>query len=131
MAGLPSDIKHHSHQEVSGQITKDSARKPVQPLQTVQHSRHTATGISDDAAKTAHDFISTTTRRMSDAQSPHSPGLTDELLQQTHVFWDSNATRRKSHSKYLPDETLPGMTDRVVEDVSVFVEAAEGEGHHD
>ncbi len=131
MAGPPTDIKDHAHQEVSGEMEKGPARKLVQPLQTTQRSPHAATGISDDAAKTAHDFISSTTRRMSDAQSPHSPGLTDELLQQTHVFWDSNATRRKSHSKYLPDETLPGMTDQVVENVAVFVEAAEGEGHHD
>lgn len=131
MAGPPTEIKDHAHQEVSAHMAKDPARKPVQPLQATQHSPHAATGISDNAAKTAHDFISTTTRRMSDSQSPHSPGLTDELLQQTHVFWDSNATRRKSHSKYLPDETLPGMTDQVVEDVSVFVDTAEGEGHHD
>ncbi|KAF7505417.1 hypothetical protein GJ744_000963 [Endocarpon pusillum] len=131
MAGPPSDMKDHTHQGVSGQMAKDPAHKPLQPLQTGQHPTHATTGISDEAAKTAHDFISSTTRRMSDAQSPHSPGLTDELLQQTHVFWDSNATRRKSHSKYLADETLPGMTDQVVEEVSVFVEAAEGEAHHD
>jgi hypothetical protein len=63
---------------------------------------------------------------MSDAQSPHSPGLTDELMQQTHVFWDSTATRRTSHSKYLPDVTSPGMTDQVVEGVFEFVEGAQG-----
>lgn len=125
MTDPPSDIKDHR------QRAKDSGRRSLQSLQTADHSAHSTTGISDDAAKTAHDFISSTTRRMSDAQSPHSPGLTDELLQQTHVFWDSNATRRRSHSKYLPDETLPGMTDQVVEDVSVFVETAEGESHND
>ena len=63
---------------------------------------------------------------MSDAQSPHSPGLTDQLMQDTHVFWDSTATRRESHSKYLPDVTLPGMTDEIIEEAIEFVDAAEG-----
>lgn len=98
-------------------MSKDTAGKRLQPLQTTDSSALSKTGISDDAAKTAHDFMMSTTRRMSDAQSPHSPGLTDELMQQTHVFWDSTATRRQSHSKYLPDVTLPGMTDQVVEGV--------------
>jgi hypothetical protein len=111
---------------MSGQLAKDSARKALQPLQSPESSAHSTTGISEDAAKSAHDFISSTTRRMSDAQSPHSPGLTDELMQQTHVFWDSTATRRTSHSKYLPDVTSPGMTDQVVEGVFEFVEGAQG-----
>ena len=127
----PSDREDQARQEGSGQMAKGSAQKKLQSLQTVDRSNHSTTGISDDTAKTAHDFISSTTRRMSDAHSPHSPGLTDELMQQTHVFWDSTATRRKSHSKYLPDETLPGITDQVVDDVSVFVEVAEGEGNND
>jgi hypothetical protein len=46
-------------------------------------------------------------------------------MQQTHVFWDSTATRRKSHSKYLPDVTSPGMTDQIVEGFSRFIEDAE------
>jgi len=125
----PSNLKEQARQEISGQMTKDSGRKALQPLQTADSSAIFTTGISDDTAKTAHDFMVSTTRRMSDAQSPHSPGLTDELMQQTHVFWDSTATRRKSHSKYLPDVTLPGMTDRVVEGVFDFVEGAEGKSN--
>jgi hypothetical protein len=52
-------------------------------------------------------------------------------MQQTHVFWDSTATRRKSHSKHLPDVTLPGMTDHVVEGVLEFVEGTEGKSNND
>jgi hypothetical protein len=115
-----------ARQEISGQKTKESARNALQHLHTADSGPSSTTGISDDTAKTAHDFMTSTTRRMSDAQSPHSPGLTDELMQQTHVFWDSTATRRKSHSKYLPDVTLPGMTDQVVEGVLEFVEGTEG-----
>jgi len=65
------------------------------------------------------------TRRLSDAQSPRSPGLTDQLIHDTHVFWDSTATRRESHSRYLPDVTVPGMTDEVVEEAVEFVEGVE------
>lgn len=118
-------------QEISGRMTKESARNTLQPLHTADSVGPSTTGISDDAAKTAHDFMASTTRRMSDAQSPHSPGLTDELMQQTHVFWDATATRRKSHSKHLPDVTLPGMTDQVVEGVLEFVEGTEGKSNND
>ena len=120
-----------ARQEISGQMTKESARNALQPLHTADSAAPSTTGISDDTAKTAHDFMASTIRRMSDAQSPHSPGLTDELMQQTHVFWDATATRRKSHSKYLPDVTLPGMTDQVVEGVLEFVEGTEGKSNND
>jgi hypothetical protein len=120
-----------ARQDISGQMTKESGRHALQPLQTADSAAPSTTGISDDTAQTAHDFMASTTRRMSDAQSPHSPGLTDELLQQTHVFWDATATRRKSHSKYLPDVTLPGMTDQVVEGVLEFVEGTEGKSNND
>jgi len=122
----PSDLKDQAPQEMSGQLGKDPARKALQPLKTTRPSADSTTGISEETAQTAHDFMLSTTRRMSDAQSPHSPGLTDELMQQTHVFWDSTATRRKSHSKHLPDVTLPGMTDQVVQGMVEFVEVAEG-----
>ena len=112
-------------------MTKESVRNALQPLHTADSAAPSTTGISDDTAKTAHDFMASTIRRMSDAQSPHSPGLTDELMQQTHVFWDATATRRKSHSKYLPDVTLPGMTDQVVEGVLEFVEGTEGKSNND
>ena len=120
-----------ARQQISGQMTKESGRNVLQPLQTADSTHPSTTGISDDTAKTAHDFMASTTRRMSDAQSPHSPGLTDELMQQTHVFWDATATRRKSHSKHLPDVTLPGMTDQVVEGVLEFVEGSEGKSNND
>lgn len=125
MASPPADIKSKD---------QTSTHKPLQPLRTapnpqhpIHHRRTSTTGITDDTAQTAHDFVSSTTRRLSDAQSPHSPGLTDELMQQTHTFWDSTATRRKSHSKYLPDGTVPGMTDQVVGAVGDFVKVTEGE----
>jgi hypothetical protein len=103
--------------------------QPLQAPTTDQPTSHrrSSSGISDDAAKQAHDFLTGSMRRMSDAQSPHSPGLNDELVKQTHVFWDSTATRRESHSKYLPDVTLPGMTDEVVEEALEFIEGTEGE----
>jgi hypothetical protein len=127
----PSDLKGQAPQETSGQMAKDATRKALQPLHTAGSSADSATGISEETAQTAHDFMLSTTRRMSDAQSPHSPGLTDELMQQTHVFWDSTATRRKSHSKHLPDVTLPGMTDQVVQGMVEFVEGAEGKSNND
>jgi hypothetical protein len=128
MPAPPSDLKDQAPPEISGQLAQGASRKALQPLQPLQTAavHSTTTGISKDTAQTAHDFMSSTTRRMSDAQSPHSPGLTDELMQQTHVFWDSTATRRKSHSKHLPDVTLPGMTDQVVQGMVEFVETAEG-----
>jgi hypothetical protein len=125
MSVSPSDLKDQAAPQSSGQMAKDHGRKALNPLQTTDPSAHHTTGISDDTVKTAHDFMASTTRRMSDAHSPHSPGLTDELMQQTHVFWDSTATRRKSHSKHLPDVTLPGMTDQVVEGMSDFAEVFE------
>lgn len=132
MPAPPTNLKDPAPQEMSGHHgVQDAAGKTLPPLRTTAAaaatpSGHATTGISEDAAQTAYDFMRSTTRRMSDAQSPHSPGLTDELMQQTHVFWDSTATRRKSHSKYLPDVTLPGMTDRVVQGMVDFVETAEG-----
>lgn len=125
----PSNLKEQAGQEVSGQMSKNTARHGLKPLQTTDSSALSTTGISDDVAKTAHDFMTSTTRRMSDAQSPHSPGLTNELMQQTHVFWNSTATRRESHSKYLPDVTSPGITDQVVEGVFDFTEEAEGKSN--
>src|SRR2546423_5414152 len=102
MADPPTNLKDPARQEMSGQRVEEPTRKTLQPLHTATSpTAHSTTGISEDAAQTAQDFMRSTTRRMSDAQSPHSPGLTDELMQQTHVFWDSTATRRKSHSKYL------------------------------
>jgi hypothetical protein len=124
MSSPPTNLKDQVQPKTLDQMAKGPAGKPLQSLQT-PHRPH-PTGISDESAKEAHDFMQSTTRRMSDSQSAHSPGLTDELVQQNHVFWDSNATRRKSHSKYLPDVTLPGMTDEVIEGVLEFEEAAEG-----
>ena len=126
-----SNFGEQPQQEIPGQMTKDQSRQRLQPLQTGASPGPSTTGISDDAAQTAHDFITKTTRRMSDSQSPRSPGLTDELMQQTHMFWDSTATRRMSHSKHLPDVTSPGMTDQVVEGVLEFVEGAETKSNND
>jgi hypothetical protein len=133
MAVPPTNLKDPATQEMSGQGVQGPTRKTLQPLQTTAASPSApfTTGISEDTAQTAHDFMRSTMRRMSDAQSPHSPGLTDELMQQTHVFWDSTATRRKSHSKHLPDVTLPGMTDRVVQGMVEFVETAESKSNNE
>jgi hypothetical protein len=134
MPTLPSNSKGEAQHGVAGQIAKDAssflssqgAKGKVPPLQTTEPSAaHPGTGISDEVAKEAHDFILSSTRRMSDSQSPHSPGLTDELMKQTHVFWDSTATRRESHSKHIPDVTLPGMTDEVIEEALEFTESTE------
>lgn len=127
----PSDSKHDTYTGVdkttpegSSTLPSTATRKPLHPVQT-GHATST-TGISDDAAKEAHDFMVSTTRRLSETQSPHSPGLTDQLMQDTHVFWNATATRRESHSKHLPDVTLPGMTDEILEDALEFVDSVEG-----
>ena len=83
--------------------------------------RTSSSGISDDAAKTAHDFMAGTIRRSSsgvtdDAASAAKefmnntkgtgPGLDDGLADKMHKFMDGPATHRESHSKYLPDVTV-------------------------
>lgn len=55
----------------------------------------------------------------------HSPGLTDDLADKAHSFFVTSK-RRHSHSKHIPDITEPGLTDKVVQDVGVFEEQAEG-----
>lgn len=80
-------------------------------------------GISDVAAKEAHDFMQSVSSRMSG--EAHSPGLTDDLADKAHSFMVTSK-RRHSHSKHLPDITDPGLTDEVIQDVGVFEEQAEG-----
>ncbi|KIW75886.1 hypothetical protein Z517_10631 [Fonsecaea pedrosoi CBS 271.37] len=102
--------------------------------------RRSSSGISDDAAKSAHDFMAGTIRRSSSgvtddaARAAHdfmrfssnrAPGLNDDLTQKMHSFMEGPATHRESHSKYLPDVTLPGITDEVVEEAVEFVDAVE------
>jgi hypothetical protein len=127
----PSDSKDETYTgvdkltpEASSTLSSSATRKPLRPVQTGLST--STTGISDDAAKEAHDFMLSSTRRLSETQSPHSPGLTDQLMQDTHVFWNATATRRESHSKHLPDVTLPGMTDEILEEALEFVDGVEG-----
>ncbi|KIW27186.1 uncharacterized protein PV07_06948 [Cladophialophora immunda] len=104
--------------------------------------RRSSSGISDDAAKSAHDFMAGTIRRSSSgvtddaaraardfvrssSASNKAPGLSDDLTQKMHNFMEGPATHRESHSKYLPDVTLPGITDEVVEEAVEFVDAVE------
>jgi hypothetical protein len=127
----PSDSKDETYTgvdkltpEASSTLSSSATRKSLRPVQTGLST--STTGISDDAAKEAHDFMRSSTRRLSETQSPHSPGLTDQLMQDTHVFWNATATRRESHSKHLPDVTLPGMTDEILEEALEFVDGVEG-----
>ncbi|OAP61060.1 hypothetical protein AYL99_03261 [Fonsecaea erecta] len=106
--------------------------------------RRSSSGISDDAAKSAHDFMAGTIRRSSSgvtddaaraarefvrssssSGSSKAPGLNDDLTQKMHNFMEGPATHRESHSKYLPDVTMPGITDEVVEEAVEFVDGVE------
>jgi hypothetical protein len=53
------------------------------------------------------------------------PGLNDDLTDKAHTFMNGPATHRESHSKYLPDVTLPGLTDDIAEEALEFVDTAE------
>jgi len=105
--------------------------------------RRSSSGISDEAAKSAHDFMAGTIRRSSTGVSDDAataahdlvraakgtgPGLTDDLMQKAHRFMDGPATHRESHSKYLPDVTVPGVTDEIAEEALEFVDAVEETG---
>ncbi|KAJ9612254.1 hypothetical protein H2200_003851 [Cladophialophora chaetospira] len=102
--------------------------------------RRSSSGISDDAAKTAHDFMAGTIRRSSSGVTDDAansarefmrtskgsgPGLSDDLANKAHTFMEGPATHRESHSKHLPDVTLPGITDEVAEEALEFVDGAE------
>ncbi|KIW56850.1 hypothetical protein PV05_05471 [Exophiala xenobiotica] len=105
--------------------------------------RRSSSGISDDVAQSAHDFMSGTIRRSSSgvtddaATAAHDfmrsakgtgPGLTDELAEKSHKFMDGPATHRESHSKYVPDVTVPGLTDQIVEEALEFEDNVEKTG---
>lgn len=105
--------------------------------------RRSSSGITDDAAKTAHEFMSGTIRRSSSgvtddaartardfmrASKSSGPGLSDDLTDKMHKFMDGPATHRESHSKYLPDVTLPGVTDEIVEEALEFMDGVEKTG---
>lgn len=79
--------------------------------------RRSSTGVTDDAATAAHDFM----RRAKGT----GPGLTDDLTKKAHTFMDGPATHRQSHSKYLPDVTVPGVTDEIAEEALEFVDGVE------
>lgn len=113
---------------------------PATAAPTGASHHRSSSGISDDAARSAHEFMSGTIRRSSSgvtdeaAQAAHDfmrtskgtgPGLNDDLTEKAHKFLDGPATHRESHSKYLPDVTLPGVTDEIAEEALEFVEAVE------
>jgi len=118
-----------------------STDKPTTAHPTGASHRRSSSGISDDAAQTAHDFMAGTIRRSSSGLSDDAaraardfmrsgkgssgPGLNDDLTEKMHTFIDGPATHRESHSKYLPDVTLPGITDEVVEEAVEFVDGVE------
>ena len=113
------------------------------PTGTTSAHRRSSSGISDEVAKSAHDFMAGTIRRASSgvtddaaraardfmrSSKPSGPGLSDSLTEQTHRFLDGPATHRESHSKHLPDVTIPGMTDEIVEEALEFVDSVEKMG---
>lgn len=112
---------------------------PATAAPSTSHGRSNS-GISDDAATSAHDFMVGTIRRSSTgvtddaATAAHDfmrrakgtgPGLTDDLTKKAHTFMDGPATHRQSHSKYLPDVTVPGVTDEIAEEALEFVDGVE------
>ncbi|KIX10010.1 uncharacterized protein Z518_01091 [Rhinocladiella mackenziei CBS 650.93] len=116
---------------------------PVTAAPTGSSHRRSSSGISDDAAKSAHDFMAGAIRRSSSgitdeaAKAAHDfmqaskasgPGLSDDLTEKAHKFMDGPATHRESHSKHLPDVTLPGITDEIVEEALEFEESVEKTG---
>ncbi|KAK4936424.1 hypothetical protein LTR10_022698 [Elasticomyces elasticus] len=113
---------------------------PASVVPTGTSHRRSSSGISDDAAKSAHDFMTGMIRRSSSgitddaATAAHNlmrsakgtgPGLNDDLTEKAHKFMDGPATHRESHSKYLPDVTVPGVTDQIAEEALEFVDSAE------
>lgn len=79
--------------------------------------RRSSSGVTDEAADAARDFMR--------SQKGTGPGLTDDLTDKAHNFMDRTATHRESHSKHLPDVTVPGMTDEVVEEALEFTDSIE------
>ncbi|KAI1617993.1 hypothetical protein EDD36DRAFT_459653 [Exophiala viscosa] len=113
---------------------------PPSAVPTDTNHRRSSSGISDDVAKSAHDFMAVTIRRSSSgisddaATAAHNfmrsvkgtgPGLNDDLTEKAHIFMDGPATHCESHSKYLPDVTVPGVTDQIAEEALEFVDNAE------
>lgn len=79
--------------------------------------RRSSSGVTDEAATAAHDFMRTA--------KGTGPGLTDDLTDKAHKFMVGPATHRESHSKYLPDVTVPGLTDQIVEEAVEFEDSVE------
>ncbi|OCT55090.1 hypothetical protein CLCR_03048 [Cladophialophora carrionii] len=117
--------------------------KPTTALPTGASHRRSSSGISEDAAQSAHDFMSSTIRRSSSgvtddaaraarefmrSSTDSGPGLNDDLADKMHKFMQGPATHRESHSKHLPDVTLPGITDEVAEEALEFVDGVEKTG---
>lgn len=98
---------------------------PTTALPTGASHRRSSSGISDEAAKSAHDFMAGTIRRSSSGVTDDAarqardfmrttkattatsgPGLNDDLTDKMHKFMEGPATHRESHSKHLPDVTV-------------------------
>ncbi|EXJ62775.1 hypothetical protein A1O7_03214 [Cladophialophora yegresii CBS 114405] len=98
-----------------------SDSKPTTALPTGASHRRSSSGISEDAARSAHEFMSGTIRRSSSgvtddaataarefmrSSKDSGPGLNDDLADKMHKFMQGPATHRESHSKHLPDVTV-------------------------
>jgi len=103
-SGISDDVASSAHEFMAGNIRRSSS------------------GVTDDAAKAAHDFV-----RLAQGQGKR-PGLNDDLVDKAHKFLDGPATHRTSHSAYLPDVTIPGMTDQIVEEALEFEDSIEKSG---
>ncbi|KAJ4556449.1 hypothetical protein HRR78_002110 [Exophiala dermatitidis] len=124
----------------SSRMASTKQGTPASAAPTGASHQRSDSGISDDAAKSAHEFMTGTIRRSSSgvtdeaAEAAHDfmrtskgtgPGLNDDLTEKAHKFLDGPATHRESHSKYLPDVTLPGVTDEIAEEALEFVDGVE------
>ncbi|KAJ9662028.1 hypothetical protein H2198_001570 [Neophaeococcomyces mojaviensis] len=108
------------HRRTSSGISDDAATSAHEFM--AGNIRRSSSGVTDDAAKAAREFV-----RLAQAQSK-PPGLNDDLVDKTHKFLDGNATNRTSHSKHLPDVTIPGMTDQILEEALEFEDSVEKSG---
>lgn len=132
---------NHIHQAATKTMNKEATPSSAAPGAGAPGGhRRSSSGISDEVATSAHEFMSGTIRRSSTGVTDDAarlarefvrnakgtgPGLSDDLAEKAHKFMDGPATHRESHSKYLPDVTLPGVTDEIVEEALEFVDGVE------
>jgi len=118
-AAATTDIGVDPHGNSSA-ISDDPAKSAYGSM--TGNIRRSSSGVTDDAAEAARDFV-----RSAQAQGTR-PGLSDDIVSKAHKFLDGTATHRTSHSKHLPDVTLPGVTDQIAEEALEFEESIEKSG---